>query len=143
MPPALKPIGIYFPQYHPIPENDKFWGTNFTEWTLLKPFEAPRIRKPLSVENGGLGYYDLRDVEVRRRQGELARRHGVHGFVYYHYWFSSVEGGKVMYKVPELRIQDGHPDTPFMLSWANEEWSRRRKRTRRRRMRRKRRRRGR
>jgi hypothetical protein len=124
IPPAPKPMAMYFPQYHPIPENDKFWGTNFTEWTLLRPFEGPQIRKPLGVERGGLGYYDLRDVEVRRRQGELARSHGLHGFVYYHYWFSSVDGHKVMYKVPELRIQDGHPDTPFMLSWANEAWSR-------------------
>jgi len=124
IPPAPKPMAMFFPQYHPIPENDKFWGTNFTEWTLLRPFEGPQIRKPLSVEKGGLGYYDLRDVEVRRRQGELAQSYGLHGFVYYHYWFSSVDGHKVMYKVPELRIQDGHPDTPFMLSWANEAWSR-------------------
>lgn len=125
MPPAPKPMALYFPQYYPIPENDEFWGEGFTEWTLLRPFEADGIRKPMEADAGGLGYYDLRDESVRARQGDMAREYGVHGFVYYHYWFSSVEGGKVMYRVPELRIKDGQPDVPFMLSWANEAWTRR------------------
>jgi len=125
IPPAPKPMALYFPQYHPIPENDKFWGKNFTEWTLLRPCQVEGIRKPLGVEAGGLGYYDLRDASVRAKQAEMARKYGVHGFVYYHYWFSSVEGEKVMFKVPELRLEDGQPDVPFMLSWANEAWTRR------------------
>ncbi len=88
MPPAPKPIALYFPQYHPIPENDRFWGQNFTEWTLLRPFEPgsnnPPVHKPLSTEDGGLGYYNLLDPTVRARQAALAKAYGIHGFCYYH-----------------------------------------------------------
>ena len=130
--PAPRVFALYFPQYHVIPENDRFWGANFTEWTLLKPFEpkpgAPAIRKPLSVEEDGLGYYNLMDYETRRRQADLAKQNGVTGFVYYHYWFSgshAPEDHIVMPGVLEKMLVDGEPNLPFMLSWANEPWSRR------------------
>jgi len=67
--PNPKPVAFYFPQYHPIPENDRFWGPNFTEWTLLRPSTTQGIRKPLPVAKGGLGYYNLLDQHVRRKQG--------------------------------------------------------------------------
>jgi len=130
--PAPKLLPFVFPQYHAIPENDIFWGKGFTEWTLLQPFQCVNpvceIQKPLPVSEGGLGYYDLTERETRHRQGMLARSAGIYGFVYYHFWFSgkhSPPGHKVMHKVPELRIKDGEPDVPFMLSWANEPWSKR------------------
>ena len=89
MPPAPKPIAFFFPQYHPIPENDRFWGTNYTDWDFLKPFQPrdpgePPVHKPLSAEQGGLGYYNLLDYDVRKRQAELARAYGIHGFCFYH-----------------------------------------------------------
>ena len=125
--PAPKPIGIYFPQYHPIPENDKIHSEGFTEWTLLKPSTVDFLAKPLPFADGGLGYYDLTDIDVRRRQGQLARLAGLHGFMYYHYWFAgrSSVGYKnpVMGKIPELMLQDGEPNMPFMFSWANEPWT--------------------
>ena len=121
--PAPRPVAFYFPQYHPIPENDRFWGKNFTEWTLLKPSTLPRLRKPLPVESGGLGYYNALDKETRRKQAALARQAGLYGFCFYHYWFGGL--GKVMHRVPEARLLDGEPNIPFMLSWANEPWTRR------------------
>jgi len=126
--PAPRPFAMYFPQYHQFEENDRFWGEGFTEWTLLKPNELPGLRKPLAIEEGGLGYYDLMDTKVRERQADLARRSGVSGFVFYHYWFSgehSPDHHKVMYKTIEQMLVDGEPDMPFMLSWANEPWTKR------------------
>lgn len=64
MPPAPKVFAIYFPQYHAFPENDQFWGTNFTEWTLLRPFKRKGIRKPLDEARGGLGYHNLTSIDV-------------------------------------------------------------------------------
>jgi len=127
MPPAPKVFAIYFPQYHAFPENDRFWGKNFTEWTLLRPFKGKGIRKPLDEAKGGLGYYNLTSTDVRRRQGEMAKQHGVHGFMYYHYWFTgkNVRENKVMYKIPELMLADGEPAMPFFFSWANEPWTKR------------------
>lgn len=127
MPPAPKVMAIYFPQYHAFPENDRFWGRGFTEWTLLKPFNKGRgIRKPLSVELGGLGYYDLTDREVRKKQAQLAKEHGVHGFLFYHYWFTGegIEKPMVMEKIPQLMLEDGEPDMPYFFNWANEPWTR-------------------
>jgi hypothetical protein len=125
--PAPKTLGIYFPQYHRMPENDAIHGEGFTEWTLLKPSPVEFLAKPLPVSEGGLGYYDLTSVETRRRQGELAKAAGLHGFMYYHYWFAGKSSFKyknpVMGKIPELMLQDGEPNLPFMFSWANEPWT--------------------
>ena len=125
--PAVKPIGIYFPQYHEMPENNAIHGKGFTEWTLLKPSTAEDIIKPLYEDEGGLGYYDLTNVDIRRKQGEMAKAAGVHGFMYYHYWFAGETKIKytnpVMGKIPELMLEDGHPDLPFMFCWANHPWT--------------------
>lgn len=130
IPPAPKPFAMYFPQYHKVPENDRFWGENFTEWTLLQnlTLDSPPLRKPVPYENGGLGYYNLENVHIRKRQEDMARRYGIQGFVYYHYWFSgelAPPGHVVMDKVLQLMLKDGAPNLPFMLSWANEPWTRR------------------
>ena len=86
IPPNPRLFAMYFPQYHPIPENDRFWGKNFTEWTLLRPANHSSLRKPLGVDYGGLGYYDLMEVDIRKKQAKLAKKAGMSGFVYYHYW---------------------------------------------------------
>lgn len=123
--PAVLPLALYFPQYHRDATNDMLWGENFTEWTLLKPSQLPGLRKPLMEPNNPhyLGYYDLLNATIRERQVDLARRHGVGGFVYYHYWFAGSK--KVLYKVPEFRLTvDRKLNFPFALSWANEPWTR-------------------
>jgi Glycosyltransferase WbsX len=125
--PAPRIFAFVFPQYHEIPENNRFWGKGFTEWTWLKPSNLSDIKKPLSWKEGGLGYYDLTSQAVRKRQGDMARSFGLAGFVFYHYWFngkSAPMNHKVMFKPVELMLLDGHPDVPFMLSWANEPWDR-------------------
>jgi lipopolysaccharide biosynthesis protein len=130
--PAPRIFALYFPQYHAFPENDRFWGVNFTEWTLLKPYEPkegyPPVRKPLPVQEGGLGYYNLLDYDTRKRQADLAKQYGVTGFTFYHYWFSgshAPDNHLVMTGLFDKLLEDGEPNIPFFLSWANEPWNRR------------------
>jgi hypothetical protein len=115
-------LAFYLPQFHQVAENDAWHGTGFTEWTVVarsKPL-YPGHRQPELP--GELGFYDLRVPEVRFRQAQLAREHGVTGFLYYHYWF----GGRRMLGRPfDEVLRSGQPDFPFALCWANESWYRR------------------
>ncbi len=113
-------IALYLPQFHPIEENDRWWGPGFTEWTnvarskpLFRGHEQPRIP-------ADLGFYDLRLAETREAQAQLARNAGVEAFCYYHYWF----GGKQLLERPFNEVvASGKPDFPFCLCWANHTWS--------------------
>lgn len=120
-PDPLQAIAFYLPQYHPVPENNAFWGEGFTEWRNVvraKPRFRGHAQPHLPAD---LGFYDLRLPEVRAAQAKLAQSAGVSGFCYYHYWFS---GHRILHKPFDAVLASQEPDFPFMLCWANENWTR-------------------
>ena len=113
-------LAFYLPQFHAIPENDQFWGKGFTEWRQLPRGVSrfpghyqPRIPRDL-------GFYDLNNLDVLRAQADLAKAAGIHAFGFYYYWFNR---RRVLAKPLELLLASDL-DMPFMIIWANENWTR-------------------
>lgn len=114
-------IALYLPQFHPIPENDMWWGKGFTEWTNVaksKPLFKGHYQPKVPAD---LGFYDLRMPEVRDEQAKLAREAGIEGFCYWHYWFGN--GKRLLERPFNEVLESGKPDFPFCLAWANHTWS--------------------
>jgi lipopolysaccharide biosynthesis protein len=117
----VRALAFYLPQFHPIPENDAWWGAGFTEWrnvAAARPLFPGHTQPHVPAD---LGFYDLRVAETREAQATLAREHGIFGFCYYHYWFK----GRRLLELPFREVlESGRPDFPFCLCWANESWTR-------------------
>ena len=118
---SKKIISFYLPQFHPIKENNEWWGKGFTEWTNVaqaRPLFKGHYQPHIPADTG---FYDLRLEETRIQQAALAEKYGISGFCYYHYWFN----GKMLLDCPFNEVlKSGKPDFPFCLCWANENWTR-------------------
>ena len=113
-------VAFYLPQFHPIPENDEWWGKGFTEWTntaKARPLFPGHYQPHIPAD---LGFYDLRLPETRAAQAQMAREHGISAFCYYHYWFA---GRRILERPFNEVLASGEPDFPFCLCWANQTWT--------------------
>lgn len=113
-------LAFYLPQYHTFPKNDAWWGKGFTEWINVKkakPLYKGHAQPRIPLDNN---YYDLLNSEVLVSQMKLAKRFGLYGFCYYHYWFD----GKLLLQRPLENMLKMSDKIPYCFCWANEPWTR-------------------
>lgn len=116
----MKIIPLYLPQFHTIPENDKWWGKGFTEWVNIrnaKPLFEGHHQPRVPLNNN---YYDLSKLETLKWQCKLAKEYGIYGFCMYHYWFN---GHLLLEKPMEMLLAHPEIDIKYCISWANHTWT--------------------
>jgi len=117
-----KIIAYYLPQFHETIENNQWWGKGYTEWRNAKNAK-PLFRGHYQPrEPYKDNYYDLLDVDVMRKQAQMAEKYGVYGFAFYHYWFGDER--KMLEKPAENLLKSKDVNMRFCFAWANENWTR-------------------
>lgn len=118
----IKTLTMYLPQFHRTPENDKWWGEGFTEWTAVRAGKPlfPGHRQPKVPLNGY--YYNLLEKETMLKQAEWMKKYGIDGQCFYHYYFA--QGRKILEKPAENLLKWTDVDMPFCFCWANTTWAR-------------------
>lgn len=116
----VKIIPFYLPQFHAIPENDEWWGKGFTEWVNVKKAKPlfPGHQQPVAPLDEN--YYNLLEPKTIGWQIEIAKKYGIYGFCFYHYWF---DGHMLLEKPMEIMKNDPSLNIPYCISWANENWT--------------------
>lgn len=115
-----KLFAFYFPQFHSIPQNDLWWGKGFTDWDLVKgakPLFDNHYQPRVPLNNN---YYDPTLDTTIQNQISLAKKYGISGFMFYHYWF---DGELLLEKPLEVFLKNNDPDFQFCVCWANESWT--------------------
>ena len=113
---AARVIALYLPQFHPVPDNDRWWGEGFTEWTNVaraRPLFPGHVQPKIPAD---LGFYDLRLADAREAQADLAMSHGIEAFCYWHYWFG--RGRRILERPFEEVLTSGRSSMSFCLGWA-------------------------
>jgi hypothetical protein len=123
---TTKVYALVFPQFHEDKTNNRLWGNGFTDWDSLTSAPTINMRGDVIIDPlpRPLGYYDMTEYDVRRAQGRLAKKYGVDGFIYHHYWFFDSRDNNPLSRPLENMLADGEPDIPFAFHWANSDWSR-------------------
>ena len=115
----LLSLAFYLPQFHAIPENDRWWGPGFTEWTHLARagswHAGHAVRQPIAP----LGRYDLLDPATIEAQQALASAHGIDGFLVWNYWFG---GGRQLLERPTALMHAKGLKVRYAFAWANHDW---------------------
>eukprot|EP01040_Poterioochromonas_malhamensis_P004195 gene4195-4490_t len=114
---------VNFPQYHEDELNNEIWGKGFTEWNHIHTAPAiNRNNETILKPHRDIGYYDMSTYEVRKKQADIAKHHGIDGFIYYHYWFYHHTEHKVLAKPLLNMLKDGEPNISFAFNWAAATW---------------------
>ena len=117
----MKIIAFYLPQFHEVKENNEWWGEGFTEWTNVKTAQPTFKNQNMPRVPLNKNYYNLTNVESLQWQAKIAKKYGIYGFAYYHYWS---EGNMLLEKPAEIMLENKTVDIPFCFSWANHTWTR-------------------